>query len=287
LTIAEVIAAAAGRLSAQGIEDAWLDAEVLLGHVLGRERAWLVAHYPDRFEDPLRLPYEQVIARRAKREPLQYIIGMQEFWGIPFTVTPDVLIPRPETELVVEEALRRNVKVPAPLIVDLCTGSGCIAVSLAKELPEARIFATDRSAAALDIARENARRNGVADRIRCIEGDLFGPLDELDLGERIDIITANPPYVRDGERPGLQPEVRNFEPELALFAGPKGTEVAERIIGGAPRYLRTGGSLIMEMGIGQAATLRTMVEKISSYRAPCILKDLAGIERVIVAEKQY
>ena len=285
-TIAEAIAAAAERLAAQGITEARFDAEVLLGHVLAKDRAWLVAHYPDRFDDDSHLTYEEVIDRRAKREPLQYIIGTQEFWGIPLAVTRDVLIPRPETELVVEEALKRTAEIPAPLIVDLCTGSGCIAVSLAKEVPKARIFATDRSAAALAIARANARRNGAADRIRFIEGDLFGPLAELDLSERIDIVTANPPYVRDGERPGLQPEVRDFEPELALFAGPKGTEIAERIINDAPRYLRTGASLVMEMGIGQAKALRKIIEESGNYRAAAVLKDLAGIERVIVAKKR-
>ncbi len=286
VTIAEAITSAADRLAENGVENARLDAEVLLGRVLGRDRAWLVAHYPERFDDAWRIRYEQVVDRRAKREPLQYITGMQEFWGIPFSVTRDVLIPRPETELVVEEVLKRTAEAAAPFIADLCTGSGCIAVSLAKGLPKARIFATDRSEAALDVARENARRNGVADRIRFIEGDLFGPLAELDLDGRMDIIAANPPYVRDGERAGLQPEVRDFEPELALFAGPKGTEIAERIISGAPRYLRAGGSLVMEMGIGQAKALGKIIEVNRSYQAPMVQKDLAGIERVIVAKRK-
>jgi release factor glutamine methyltransferase len=286
VTIAEIIADAAARLAAQGVENARRDAEVLLCHVLGKDRAWLVAHYPDRIENDSLRPYEQAIDRRAQREPLQYITGIQEFWGLPFKVTPDVLIPRPETEAAVEAALKHLSGVTSPVIVDLCTGSGCIAVSLAHALPRARVFATDRSAGALAVARENSRRNAVADRIRFCEGDLLAPLDELDLGGRVDVLVSNPPYVRNSERAGLQPEVRDFEPEVALFAGQGGTEIAERIIDAAPRYLRAGGSLIMEMGIGQAAALSMFVEKNGSYRSPEVLKDLAGIERVIVAKKR-
>jgi release factor glutamine methyltransferase len=286
VTIAEVIAEAAGRLAAKGIESARRDAEVLLCHVLGRDRAWLVAHYRDLVDQGPDRPYEQAIERRARREPLQYIAGTQEFWGLPFKVTPDVLIPRPETELVVETSRGKAGGAPAPVIVDLCTGSGCIAVSLAHALPKARIFATDRSARALAVARENARLNAVADRIRFCEGDLFDPLDELDLRNHVDVIATNPPYVRDGDRAGLQPEVRDFEPEMALFAGPEGTEIAEKIIHAAAAYLRPGGSLVMEMGIGQAGVLRKLAEKNGGYRSLEILKDLAGIERVIVANKR-
>ena len=286
VTIAEVIANAARRLAAQGIENARLDAEVLLGHVLGRDRAWLVAHFSDTLDDDSRGPYDRAVGRRIRREPLQYITGMQEFWGLEFTVSRDVLIPRPETELVVEAALGQAADIASPVIIDLCTGSGCIAVSLARGLPLARCFATDRSATALAVAGKNAALNGVADQIRFLEGDLFGPLDELDLRGGVDIVTANPPYVRDGERAGLQAEVRDFEPALALFAGPLGTEVAERIIAGTPEFLKPGGRLFMEMGIGQAAALEKSIEETGQYRSPHILKDLADIERVIVAEKK-
>jgi release factor glutamine methyltransferase len=286
VTIAEAISAAETLLAAQNIENARLDAEVLLGHVLGRNRAWIITHNPDAFDEQFRLPYEDVIERRRRREPMQYITGIQEFWGLPFRVTPDVLIPRPETELIVEQAVQRLSYLDAPLMIDLCTGSGCVAVSIARSIPQARIFATDRSAAALAVARENARGNGVADRIRFVEGDLFGPFEELDLDNRVHIITANPPYVRDSERPDLQPEVRDFEPGLALFAGPWGTEIAERIISDAPNYLRPGGSLIVEMGVGQAVTLRHAAERAEAFSQIDVLKDLAGIERVILATKR-
>jgi release factor glutamine methyltransferase len=286
VTIAEAIQKAAVRLAAQQVPDARRNAELLLCHALGRDRAWVLVHGRDELDALSLRSFETSIDRRAAREPLQHITGFQEFWGLPFTVTRDVLIPRPETEFVVEAAAAAVSETPAPVIIDLCTGSGCIAVSLAYELPRARIFATDRSGAALDIARHNARRNGVADRIRFLEGDLFGPLDELDLTGRADVIAANPPYVRSGDLASLQPEVRDFEPELALIAGPEGTEVAERIIGAAPEYLRSGGSLIVEMGLGQAEALRKAIKTAGRYGPVEVLKDLAGIERVIIAKKE-
>jgi release factor glutamine methyltransferase len=286
VTIAEAIQKAAMRLSAHKIENARLDAEVLLGHALGRDRAWLLVHMQDQLGDAGQRVYVNYIDRRAGREPLQYITGLQEFWGLPFIVTPDVLIPRPETELVVESAIQRGTTTATPVVVDLCTGSGCIAVSIARGHPQARIFATDRSGAALDIARRNARQNGVADRIRFLEGDLFEPLSETDLVGRIDVIATNPPYIRSDEFPALQPEVRDFEPEMALIAGPDGTEIAERIVNAAPNYLKSGGSLIMEMGMGQTDALRKIIAAAGSYTEPEVLKDLAGIERVIIARKK-
>lgn len=285
-TIAEAIQKAAARLSAHKIDHARLDAEVLLGHALGRDRAWLLVHMQDPLDEQGRLAYESSIDRRSVREPLQYITGRQEFWGLQFIVTPDVLIPRPETEFVVEAAVRAGKASETPVFVDLCTGSGCIAISIAREQPRARVFATDRSGAALEIARRNAQQNGVAERIQFLEGDLFMPLGGADLIGRIDVLTANPPYIRIDELPDLQPEVRDFEPEIALLAGRSGTEIAERIIHAAPTYLRNGGLLIMEMGLGQAESLRKCIEHTDGYHPIEILKDLAGIERVIVAVKK-
>lgn len=163
-------------MSDRGISNARLDAEVLLRHVLGRDRAWYLAHIQDAFDTEYQTLFDRLISRRGKREPLQYIIGRQEFWGLDFTVTPDVLIPRPETELIIESSLKAVSGTASPLIVDLCTGSGCIAVCLAKELPASRILATDRSEKALDVARENARQHQVSDRVRLLHGDLFEPL---------------------------------------------------------------------------------------------------------------
>jgi len=285
VTIAEAIQKAAGILSAHNVPNERMDAELLLRHALGKDRAWILVHLQDRIDDQVQRSFERNIERRKLREPLQYITGTQEFWGVPLTVTPDVLIPRPETEFVVEAALKAVSGISAPFIVDLCTGSGCIAISLAKELPKARIFATDRSERALHIALENARQNGVADRIRFLEGDLFEMLEEMDLRGRIDCIVTNPPYVRSGDLSTLQPEVRDYEPAMALIAGPEGTEIAERIIHQAPEYLKPGSSLIMEMGIGQAAALRKILEDTHKFGSIGIMKDLAGIERVFVVKK--
>lgn len=286
MTVAEAIQKAAARLLALDMPNARLDAEVLLGHALGRDRAWILIHMQDQLDDQGRRIFERDIARRSVREPLQYITGTQEFWGLPFNVTPAVLIPRPETELVVETAIKAADRKATPVIIDLCTGSGCIAISLAKELLHARIFATERSDAALDIARQNARQNSVADRVRFLAGDLFGPLEEMDLRTNIDIIVANPPYIRSDELPTLQTEVRDFEPEMALIAGKEGTEIAERIILQSPEYLKPGGSLVMEMGIGQADVLREIIDETGKYGPIEVLKDLAGIERVIVAQRK-
>lgn len=285
MTLAEAIQKAAESLSAQNIPNARLDAELLLRHTLGKDRAWLLVHMQDGLDDQRQRSFELNIERRKLREPLQYITGAQEFWGIPFMVTPDVLIPRPETEFVVESALKAISGINTPVIVDLCTGSGCIAISLAKELPKARVFATDLSDRAMLIARENARRNEVADHIRFLEGDLFGPLKEMDIRGGIDCIVTNPPYVRSGDLATLQAEVRDFEPSMALVAGRSGTEIAEKIIDQSPEYLRPGGSLIMEMGIGQTAALRKIIEDTHRFGPAEIVKDLTGIERVITAKR--
>ncbi len=287
MTIAETITRASGRLAAAGISTARLDAEVLLAYVIKKDRAWLIIHGNDNLDSSGQKLFEDTISRRSRREPLQYITGKQEFWGLEFLVTPDVLIPRPETELIVETAIRAVKEAGSrSTIADLCTGSGCIAVSLAKETREARIFATDASEQALAIARENARRHGVSGRIRFLEGDLFGPLEELDVRGGVDIITANPPYIPSGELAALQPEVRDYEPGIALTAGPEGIEIQREIITASVDFLNKRGVLIMEMGIHQAAALRSAAEDTGSYAVIEIYKDLAGIDRVIVARKR-
>jgi len=286
VTIIEAINNAANLLSTAGITNARFDAEVLLAHFIRKDRAWLITHRDDTLNDEDRRDFDEAIQRRTRRKPLQYIIGNQEFWGLEFRVTPDVLIPRPETEFIIEATLAIMQKRNQPArIIDLCTGSGCIAVSLAKELTSAHVIATDASKKALAVARENARNHGVTDRIRYLEGDLFEPLEELDIRGQIDIIVTNPPYVRSGDLTALQPEVRDHEPALALFAGSEGTEIAAKIISNAPEYLKKNGALIMEMGLGQAEALKLMFEATNEYAKPEILKDLAGIDRVIVAKK--
>ena len=287
VTLAEAMNRAAEILSQCSITNARLDAEVLLSHISGKDRVWLITHNKDVLDSRRGRLFEDAIRRRSRREPLQYITGKQEFWGLDFFVTPDVLIPRPETELLVEAAVKIAKDAGhAATIVDLCTGSGCIAVSVAKELGDARIFATDTSARALAIARKNAQKHGVSGRIRFLEGDLYGPLAELDLLGRVDVISANPPYIRSGDLPMLQAEVKDYEPEAALVAGPEGTEIQKIIIDKAMAFLKKQGSLIMEMGMGQAEAFTGMVAADTAYDKPEIRKDLAGIDRVIVVRKK-
>jgi len=286
LSVAEAVNNATLQLSEAGITNARLDAEVLLSHVLNKNRVWLITHRDDRLDGLGSAMFTSALQRRVKREPLQYIIGNQEFWGFDFIVTPDVLIPRPETEFIIEAALAIIQERTSPVrIIDLCTGSGCIAVSLAKELAGAHVLAIDTSEQALIVAKKNAVHHGVADRIRFFEGDLFAPLKKIDLLGQMDLIVSNPPYVKTNELGTLQPEVRDFEPEMALIAGPEGTELAARIIQTAPEYLKKNGALIMEMGLGQAEELRSRAEETGAYAVPEIIKDLAGIERVIVVRK--
>jgi release factor glutamine methyltransferase len=287
LTLIEAINSASEKLASAGISAFRFDAELLLCHTLEKDRAWLLAHIQDELADHRREIFEKSVNRRVQREPLQYIIGKQEFWGLEFRVSPDVLIPRPETELIIETVLdlvqTRNEHLT---IIDLCSGSGCIAISLATELTAAQIIATDRSGKALDLARENARTHNLSERIRFLEGDLFMPWEELDTREEIDIIVSNPPYVPSADYKTLQPEVKDYEPQMALISGQDGTEIHQRIIHDAPRFLKSKGTLIMEMGIGQAEALVSMVRENGNYSDPIVLKDLAGIERVIVAQKR-
>jgi release factor glutamine methyltransferase len=287
LKIADAIRCATERLVQAGIQNARLDAEVLLSHILERDRAWLITHNNDNLDNENYRLFEDAINRRSRREPLQYIIGRQEFWGLDFIVTPDVLIPRPETELLVETAVEIVKGSSArATIADLCTGSGCVAISLAKEIGDARIFATDMSMQALAVARENARTHGVSDRIRFIAGNLYQPLEKFDLRDRVDVITANPPYIRSGDLPMLQAEVKDYEPEIALIAGLEGTEIQKKIIDNALAFLKKQGALIMEMGLGQVETLKRMADEAGAYNKTEILKDLAGIDRVIVVRKK-
>jgi release factor glutamine methyltransferase len=286
VTLSEALYQAAQTLTTAGIKDARLDAELLLGRVLGRDRTWLFTHANDLLDRAFFGPFEELIARRARREPVQYILGSQEFWGRSFRVTPAVLIPRPETELLVERAAGILNAIDRPTVIDLCTGSGCIAVSLAKELRSPRIFATDISESALEVARANAAAHACSNSIRFLAGDLFEPVAELDLRGRVDCITANPPYISSSDLRALQPEVRDFEPEHALIAGPAGTEIHARIIREAPFYLKSGATLMMEMGIGQAPDLIRMTAAAGAYGQPEIVKDLAGIDRVIILREK-
>lgn len=283
------------RLRAADVPSHTLAAELLLMHALGRDRAWLYSHAEDSLDPTAAEKYFAMIARRAAGEPTQYITGKQEFWGLEFEVTPAVLIPRPETEHVVEVALERlgarGIKLdmatgkPSPKlrVADVGTGSGCLAVSLAHELPHAEIFATDISAEALDVARRNAARHRVSDRIHFHQTDLLQVL--LHESHLFDLIVSNPPYVARNEAASLQREVRDHEPELALFGGSTGLEIYARLIEQAGALLSPRGILVLELGHGAADAVRKMFHMQRDWANVSITKDLASIPRVLSAER--
>lgn len=284
-TIGEVVAEARRLLEQAGIESAEQEAFWIVEHVL---RLPLHRVLTDR--DRLLSPAEsaatrRLVERRVGREPLQYILGTQEFCGLEFSVNQAVLIPRPETELLVEYVAQRISLERQAVIVDVCTGSGCIAVAIARQRPCARVIATDLSNPSLAVARRNAVRHAVGERITWLEGNLLEALTGLELEGHVDVIVSNPPYIAEAEWVTLQPEVRLFEPRGALVAGPQGTELHERLLQEAGRYLSPGGALIMEIGAGQAPAMRRIVERIPGYKLQRLIYDEAGLERVVIVER--
>ena len=284
-TLGEAIAESRRLLDQAGIESAEQEALWIVQHVLR-----LPAHHVVIDRDRLLASTELadvkgLVQRRVGREPLQYIFGTQEFCGLEFHVNPAVLIPRPETELLVEYVAQRISAEQSATIVDVCTGSGCIAVAIARQRPRARLIATDLSSRSLDVARQNAIRHSVGERIIWLEGNLLGALAGQKLEGQVDVIVSNPPYIAEADWAILQPEVRLFEPRGALVAGPQGTELHERLLQEACRYLSPGGALILEIGAGQARAIRQIVEQISGYRFHRLVYDEAGLERVVIVER--
>jgi release factor glutamine methyltransferase len=250
------------------------DAELLLMRCLARDRAWLLTHSDELLTPAQATQYEQWLSRRARHEPIQYITGEQEFYGLTFHVTPAVLIPRPETEHLVEAALARIPHDTPSRIADIGTGSGAIAIALANTLPQANVIALDLSPAALSIAQENAVKLGVADRIGFLVSDLLQAVSE----EHFDIIVSNPPYVPESEM--LEPQVRDYEPATALYAGANGLDIYERLIPQAHAVLKPGGWLLMEIGHGQRKALTALLK---DWNEVSFVDDLQGIPRVACA----
>lgn len=279
MTVRSAIAEASTQVSRR-------DAETLLGHVLGRERAWLIAHMEDELALEQRAALEGLAARRASGEPLQHLTGTQEFFGLSFKVTRDVLIPRPETEHLVEAVLdwahRESDVRPESgshlQIADVGTGSGAISVALASVLEGASITAIDISPAALAVARFNAEQHGVDSRIRFVQGDLLGLFASAPAS--LDVVASNPPYVALADRDTLAPEVRDYEPELALYAGANGLGIYTRLIPQAHAALRPGGLLALEIGYGQREALAGML---AGWPQVEFIDDYAGIPRVVLA----
>lgn len=258
------------------VATARLEVRVLLGHVLSVDRTWLIAHELDPLQSEAIASYEELLGRRLAGEPIAYILGEKEFYGRTFRVTPDVLIPRPETELLVELALKRCSTIDKPRILDLGTGSGCIAITLALECPSSQVTALEESRAALEIARQNASKSGVD--IEFVRSRWFEALDD----RQFDIIVTNPPYVAPGDPHLLQGDV-GHEPVGALVAGNKGLADIQEIVIQSRQHLRPGGALLLEHGYDQAEAVRELLIK-NGYAQPETWRDLAGIERATGAK---
>lgn len=280
-TLATLLREGVSRLTEAGIQNARQEAVWILEFALGATRLALQLDGRRTVRQKESQRARELFARRAAREPLQYILGTQEFCGLEFQVGPGALIPRPETELLVEELTRAFCSASAPIIADIGTGSGCIAVALAHALPHASIYATDRSQAALRIARQNAARHELGDRVIFLAGDLFEPLRRIDLEGRLEAVVSNPPYIPEGELAGLQPEVGAFEPRLALAGGEDGLTIHRRLLKDALEFLKPGGRLVLEVGQGQAGRLCRIAVTRGGYGLARVIQDSAGIERVV------
>jgi release factor glutamine methyltransferase len=271
------------------VENPRLNAELLLAHSLNLNREELYVRLHQELKEGEKGVLERFIQRRISGEPLQYILGLQEFWSISFKVDPRVLIPRPETELLVEQSLRilsERTFEQDPAVLEIGTGSGAIAIALAKEVTHIFLVATDISRNALALAKENARAAGVQDRIRFVNSDLLDPFPPSREAKAFDLILSNPPYIVRSEIASLAKEVRDYEPVIALDGGKDGLEFYRRLVSQAPSSLRQGGWLLLEVGQGQAERVAEQIRERRTFLEPQILPDLAGIERVVEAQKK-
>ncbi len=279
-SIANSLREASQALEARGVPESRREAGSLLSFVIGKDRTFLISHADDQLEEAEVDRFREVVARRAEGEPLQYITGVQDFYGREFRVTPDVLIPRPETELLVEAALEVIANVRGPSICDVGTGSGCIAVTLLCERTDARAVAVDVSEAALKVAAQNAHAFDVGDRIELKLSDCFNGLDRT----TFDLIVSNPPYISSASLPDLQREVRDHEPLVALSPGADGLSVIRRLLQDSPGFLNAGGHLIMEIGFDQGDAVQEVINS-KFWRLVEIRPDLQSIPRIVVIQK--
>lgn len=284
-TVGKLLVNAQQVLEGAGIANAVQEARWLLAYALEMKHHELASRAEQSVTAEQLARVLSLVRRRESREPLQYILGSQEFCGLDFSVTPAVLIPRPETELLIQETLREGGFTGGAVLVDVGTGSGCVAVTLATILGGMRIFALDCSHDAVSVAKGNAERHGVSDKIVWLEGDLLSPLKECSVAGAVDAIISNPPYIAAAEWEGLQPEVRDYEPRQALLAGPQGTEFHQRLIHDSKQFLVPGGLLVMELGQGQAPLVRQLAEAAGGYTGINTVKDEASIERVLIARR--
>ena len=280
-TIAQAVDRGRARLAAAGVAAAGLEACVLFEHAAGLDRAALLARGREPADPEAAQRYERLLDARSQRIPLAYLTGEREFWSLRLQVDRRVLVPRPETETLVEAALERLS--PGARVADVGTGSGAIVIALALELGAGEFLGTDRCASAIEIARANAAAHGLTQCIEFLRGDLLAPLRSLP--GLLDAVVSNPPYIPTAALGDLQPEVRDFEPRAALDGGSDGLAVIERLITGVPPLLRRGGWLLLEIGAGQAGPVRALLQGTGRFDDISSRRDLAGIERVVAARK--
>lgn len=278
IDISAGIATAAERLGQAEIDQPRREAASLLAFILAREASYLIAHPEYRLTASEAATFEAAVRRREAREPFQLIVGRQEFYGLDFEVEAGVLIPRPETELIVEQAIEILSPIDSPSFLEIGVGTGCISVAILHSVGSARAVAVDISDQALALTGRNALRHNVADRLKLINADLFAGLDGP-----FDLIVSNPPYIPDGDAAGLQPEVRDYEPPEALFAGEDGLQLIRKIVAGGPRFLAGKGFLLMEIGHGQSVSVKNLFRSDDWINVE-ILPDLQGIPRTVVAQ---
>lgn len=270
-------------LKAKGIAEARLDTEILLAHVLKCKKIEMYARYDELPTDAERAKFKELITRRVAGWPVAYLVGYRAFYMLTFDVDPAVLIPRSDTETLVLEADKRLKKLTAPEVLDLGTGSGCIAISLAHQKKDARVTVTDISPDALAVAQKNASKCGVADRMTFLQGDLFSALPP---GATFDLIASNPPYIAQSEFAALSADVRDHEPRIALDGGPDGLAFYRRIANGVPPFLKPGGSLLLEIGYTQNDAVRALLAERPELEVGPTLKDMGGHPRVVTARKR-
>lgn len=294
-TVSEILDKVTSYLKRRGIPEPRIDAEVLLAHVLKIERLEIYLNFDSRVTEKDLSAYKKLIERKVRREPVAFIVGYKEFMGLKFFLNKDVLIPRPETEILVEKVIEkvRNIgksrnygyrRDNSLTIVDLCTGSGNIAISLARNIASCKIYATDISKGAIQVARKNAKFHNVEGRVEFLLGDLFSPLEKLNSNLAVDFVVSNPPYVKSRDLVLLSPEIKK-EPLSALEGGNEGLNFYQRIIPEALKYLVGSGYLIMEIGDYQGKAVMNLIKKEKQFYPPQLVKDYAGLDRVIVAQK--
>lgn len=281
-TVSDALAWTVGFLERTGDDHPRRSAEWLLSAATGLSRVELYAYHDRPLSPEERERYRTLVSRRAEGMPLQYVTGEMPFRHLVVHVTPGVFIPRPETEVLVDVVLEALADVAEPVVLDLCTGSGCVAVSLASERPGARVWAVDVSEQAVEAARRNALHAGVEDRVQVVHGDIFDPLPRELLGT-VDFIVSNPPYIPSADLPELPSEVLGFEPHEALDGGPDGLDVFRRIAAGAPAWLVSGGGLALELDTGRVADAAALLE--GSYECVAVRKDLTGKDRIVFGRK--